>query len=195
MASSTRHHQSRASEAVEPFDVSDMGALYTRYWAMVVAYLRGQGAIDPEDVASEVFVGAMRTVNRFDGDEAAFRSWLLVIAHRRLVDQRRARARRPVEVQEPVRLARFVDRGAAGNAEDEAVARLATRRVLRALEQLTDEQRTVVLLQTVGDLSLPEIADALGKRLGAVKSLHHRGLAAAARALGDPADWARSEAG
>ena len=192
MAPSTRQGQSRA---FEPFDASDMGALYTRYWAMVVGYLRGQGAGDPEDLASEVFVGAIRTLAKFEGDEAAFRSWLLVIAHRRLVDQRRARARRPVEVQEPVRLAQLVDRYAAGNAEDEAVTRLSTRRVLSALEQLTDEQRTVVLLHTVGDLSLPQIADALGKRLSAVKSLHHRGLAAAARALGDPAEWQRSEAG
>ncbi len=67
--------------------------------------------------------------------------------------------------------------------------------MLRALDALTEEQRTVVLLHTLGDLSLPQIAEALGKGLPAVKSLHHRGLAAAARALGDPADWYASEAG
>jgi DNA-directed RNA polymerase specialized sigma24 family protein len=55
--------------------------------------------------------------------------------------------------------------------------------VLGALERLTDDQRTVVLLHTVGGLSLPQIAETLGKRLAAVKSLHRRGLAAAARAL------------
>jgi DNA-directed RNA polymerase specialized sigma24 family protein len=44
-------------------------------------------------------------------------------------------------------------------------------------------------MHAVGDLSLPQIAEILGKRLGAVKSLHHRGLAAAARALGNPSEW------
>jgi RNA polymerase sigma-70 factor (ECF subfamily) len=180
---STTHDGARA------FGTADFGVLYTRYWDTVVAYLRGQGAREPEDLAAEVFIGVLRNLGRFEGDEAAFRSWLLVIAHRRLVDHRRAQARRPVDVREPVQLARLVDRHPAGNAEDEAVTRLATRRVVRALDQLTDEQRTVVLLHAVGDLSLPQIADALGKRLAAVKSLHHRGLAAAARALGDPSDW------
>ena len=65
----------------------------------------------------------------------------------------------------------------------EALAALETARVVSALDALTDDQRTVVLLHAVGDLSLPQIAQVMGKRLGAVKSLHHRGLAAAARAL------------
>ena len=55
--------------------------------------------------------------------------------------------------------------------------------MLGALDRLTDDQRTVVLLHTVGGLSLPQISETLGKRLAAVKSLHRRGLAAAARAL------------
>lgn len=186
MASETREAPPRAGQ---PFAVTDLATQYLRYRAMVVAYLRGQGAHDPEDLASDAFVGAVRNLERFEGDEAAFRSWLLVIAHRRLVDQRRAQSRRPLEVRAPGVLTQLADRREGGDAEDEAVTRLATRRVLRALEQLTDDQRTVVLLHAVGDLSLPQIAEVLGKRIAAVKSLHHRGLAAAARALGDPAAW------
>lgn len=169
----------------------DVGALYARYWNLVVAYLRGQGAAEPEDLASEAFVGVVRNLHRFDGDEAAFRTWLLVIAHRRLVDQRRAQGRRPAEPVEPTRLTHLGASHASGigDAEDEAMAALSTQRVVDALQRLTDDQRTVVLLHALGDLSLPEIARALGKRLSAVKSLHQRGLAAAARALGDPAQW------
>ena len=161
-----------------------LGALYARYWDMVVGYLRGQGARDPENLAGGVFVGVLRNLDRFAGDEAAFRSWLLVIAHRRLVDQRRAAARRPLDLREPLRIADLVDARAAGDAEAEALAGIESARVIAALDALTDEQRTVVLLHAVGDLSLPQIAQVMGKRLGAVKSLHHRGLAAAARALG-----------
>lgn len=158
---------------------------YARYWQIVVGYLRGQGARDPEDLAGDVFVGVVRNLDRFEGDEAAFRSWLLVIAHRRLVDQRRATARRPVDIREPLQIAELLDGVAAGDAEDEPLRNLETARVIGALDRLTDDQRTVVLLHAVGDLSLPQIAEVMGKRLGAVKSLHHRGLAAAARALGD----------
>jgi RNA polymerase sigma factor (sigma-70 family) len=157
--------------------------LYARYSGLVVAYLRGQGAEDAEDLASEVFVGVVRNLDSFTGDEAAFRSWLLVIAHRRLLDDRRRRGRKPAEAVQPDRLHAVRDEGQFGDVEAAALERIGNTRVQRALDQLTDDQRTVVLLHTVGGLSLPQISKLLGKRLAAVKSLHRRGLAAAARAL------------
>ena len=157
--------------------------LYARYSGLVVAYLRGQGAIDPEDLASEVFVGVVRGLDSFEGDEEAFRSWVLVIAHRRLLDDRRRRGRKPADAVQPHRLHGVPDPGHMGDVEAAALERIGTARVFGALETLTDDQRTVVLLHTVGGLSLPQISQILGKRLAAVKSLHRRGLAAAARAL------------
>ena len=157
--------------------------LYARYAGLVVAYLRGQGAVDPEDLTSEVFVGVVRGLDSFQGDEDAFRSWLLVIAHRRLLDDRRRRGRRPADAVQPHRLHAVPDEGQMGDVEAAALERIGTARVLGALDRLTDDQRTVVLLHTVGGLSLPQIAEMLDKRLAAVKSLHRRGLAAAARAL------------
>jgi RNA polymerase sigma factor (sigma-70 family) len=163
-----------------PFDLDE---IYPRYCNLVVGYLRGQGATDPEDLASEVFLGVLRGIDGFEGDEAAFRSWVLVIAHRRLLDERRRRARRPSDVVQPHRLHAVPDIGRSGDVEAEALERLSTTRVLDALDQLTDDQRTVVLLHTVGGLTYPQISTMLGKRLSAVKGLHRRGLAAAARAL------------
>jgi RNA polymerase sigma-70 factor (ECF subfamily) len=157
--------------------------LYARYSGLVVAYLRGQGAVDPEDLASEVFVGVVRGLHSFEGDEVSFRSWLLVIAHRRLLDDRRRRDRKPADAVQPHRLHAVPDAGQMGDVEGAALERLGTARVFGALDRLTDDQRTVVLLHTVGGLTLPQIAEMLGKRLDAVKSLHRRGLAAAARAL------------
>jgi RNA polymerase sigma-70 factor, ECF subfamily len=157
--------------------------LYARYSGLVVAYLRGQGASDPEDLASEVFVGVLRRLDSFHGDEAAFRSWLLVIAHRRLLDDRRRRGRKPADAVQPTRLHAVPEAGRMGDVEGAALERLGTARVVAALDRLTDDQRTVVLLHTIGGFSLPQISEMLGKRLNAVKSLHRRGLAAAARAL------------
>jgi RNA polymerase sigma factor (sigma-70 family) len=166
----------------------DLNHLYRRYSNLVVGYLRGQGATDPEDLASEVFVGVIRGLDKFKGDEAAFRSWLLVIAHRRLLDERRRLRRRPADVVQPDRLHSVAEAGKIGDVEAAALERIGTARVLHALDELTDEQRTVVLLHTVGGLTLPQIASMLGKRLAAVKSLHRRGLASAARALNRAAD-------
>lgn len=174
----------REIDLTEGISALELNNLYARYWNLVVAYLRGQGAADPEDIASEAFVGVVRGLKSFRGDEAAFRSWVLVIAHRRLLDDRRRRGRRPAHIVQPEQLYGIVETGEIGRVEETALDHVTTADVVAALDQLTDDQRTVLLLHTVGGLTLPQIAQVLHKRLAAVKSLHRRGLAAAARALG-----------
>jgi RNA polymerase sigma-70 factor, ECF subfamily len=63
-------------------------------------------------------------------------------------------------------------------------------RVLAALQQLAPDQREVLLLRMAAGMTPPEVATALHKTPGAVKSLQHRGVARLARLLGlrDPRD-------
>jgi RNA polymerase sigma factor (sigma-70 family) len=56
--------------------------------------------------------------------------------------------------------------------------------VVEALQQVTADQREVLRLSMVAGLSAPEVATALGKTVGEVKALRHRGLAGLARILG-----------
>jgi RNA polymerase sigma-70 factor (ECF subfamily) len=51
---------------------------------------------------------------------------------------------------------------------------------------LPDAQRQVVAMRLAGGLSSPEIAEALGKPLGAVKALQHRALVNLTKALASP---------
>ena len=62
---------------------------------VVQGYLRLQGASEPEDLTSEVFLAVLRNLGSFEGDEPGFRSWVFTIAHRRLLDERRRAVRRP----------------------------------------------------------------------------------------------------
>ena len=50
-------------------------------------------------------------------------------------------------------------------------------------DSLPDDQRAVLLLRVIGDLSIEDVAKAVGKRPGAVKALQRRGLAAVKREL------------
>ncbi|HET9691131.1 MAG TPA: sigma factor, partial [Acidimicrobiales bacterium] len=68
-------------------------ALYRDFAPAVVGYLRLQGASDPDDLSSEVFLGAFRGITQFRGGHAEFKTWLFSIAHRRLIDDRRRRSR------------------------------------------------------------------------------------------------------
>ncbi|MCZ7525865.1 MAG: RNA polymerase sigma factor [Acidimicrobiia bacterium] len=117
---------------------------------------------------------------RFQGDTVALRSWVLVIAHRRAIDERRRLGRRR-RIAEVVPLTE--DAAGSGDVEREVLGRLERERVLEAIDELTDDQRSVVLLHSVGGLALSQVARLVGKHPGAVKSLHRRGLAAVARHL------------
>lgn len=154
----------------------DHGALeiiYQDLAAPVVGYLRGQGSREPEDVASEVFVGVVRGLHRFKGDERAFRSWVFTIAHRRLLDERRQRMR---SLESPVDPGTLRLLGPSGDAEGEALAILEGRTFLAAIHRLTADQRTVVLLRIVADLPVADVARVMGKTQGAVKTLQRRAL-------------------
>jgi RNA polymerase sigma factor (sigma-70 family) len=72
----------------------------------------------------------------------------------------------------------------ADDPEELAFEPLEASRLLPALQQLSQDQREVLLLRMAAELTIPEVAAALGKTTGAVKALQHRGLANLARALG-----------
>ena len=145
----------------------------------VTGYLRARGAIDPDDLASEVFLQVARDVATFEGPEGKFRSWVFVIAHRRLQDERRSRSRRPVVADEP--LPEFDDDE--GGVEYEVLTEMAAMRVAEILRTLTDDQRQVITLRLIGDLSLQETAEIMGKRVGAIKALQRRALASLKAAI------------
>jgi RNA polymerase sigma-70 factor, ECF subfamily len=154
--------------------------LYSGLSPVVLGYLRANGSPDPEDVLSEVFLQVARDLTGFDGDERGFRSWVFTIAHHRLIDARRHSARRPVDLSpEPPEPG-----GQADDAAEEALERIGNEEVWRVLSVLSTDQRTVLLLRVVGDMSIEDVARAVGKRPGAVKALQRRGLAAVQRELG-----------
>ena len=154
-------------------------AIYADLVRPVAAYLRARGADDVEDLTSEVFVAVLTGINRFHGDERAFRSWVFTIAHRRAVDswRRRARSAALEPLDDP-------DVGpVAGSAEEGALEAVGRDRVLALLATLTDDQRDVLTLRLVADLTVEQVAEVMGKQVGAVKALQRRGLASVRRAV------------
>lgn len=153
--------------------------LYHDLAPAVTGYLRLRGAREPEDLTNEVLLGVFQGLDRFEGDAAGFRSWVFTIAHRRVIDERRRRAARPETSGElPDDLA-----PPGGDVEQEALAGLADGQVARLLAELTEDQRDVLLLRVVADLSIADVARITGKEPGAVKMLQRRGLAALRRLL------------
>ncbi len=156
-------------------DGSAWEQLYRWLAPTVAGYLRVQGADDVDDLTSETFLALVKVIDRFRGDAAQFRSFVFVIAHRRLQDQRRREARRPSTAADAASI-EHASAPAVG-ADDEVLGRLAGERVLALCAPLPHDQRDVVLLRVVADLSIEQVAEVVGKTRGAVKALQHRAFA------------------
>lgn len=164
--------------------------LFDALASAVVGYLRAQGAQDPDGLANDVFLRVFTNLERFEGGEQAFRSWVFTIAHHRLIDDRRRASRRP---DQPSGLlgsgdsdlaGRDDDRASPGaDVEEKALQGLGEEWVRDQLAKLAPDQRDVLLLRVVADLTVEQVAKALGKSPEAVKALQRRGLIALRRSF------------
>jgi RNA polymerase sigma factor (sigma-70 family) len=137
----------------------------------LVAYFRGHGAWDPDGLANETLLRVFRDIGRFRGGESAFRAWVFPVGRCRLIDARRAAARRP---NSDVLLEKLVVVG--GDVEEDVWAVLGNDWVSDVLGCLAPDQREVLILRVVADLTVDEIASVIGKTSGAVKALQRRAL-------------------
>lgn len=147
--------------------------LYQDYlFAMTVRVVRDREAA--ADAVQEAFFSAYRNLARFRGD--SFRSWLTRIALNAATDVLRLRKRRPVDPypeweddawQPPA--------DESEGPERTAVLRSRSRVLAAAMEHITTDQRTAILLFDVEGYDYQEIADMTGVSLGTVKSRIHRG--------------------
>jgi RNA polymerase sigma-70 factor (ECF subfamily) len=158
-----------------------LDAVYRTYSPQVLGYLRGLRVPDPEGVTGDVFVSVVRNVANFVGGETEFPRWLFTIAHRRAVDAFRRGSRQCESAGGPLSLGEDVE------ARDDVAEQVATHVTLAplvaALDSLTTDQRAVMLLRVIADLSVEETAAILGKNAGAVKTLQRRAISSLQRAL------------
>jgi RNA polymerase sigma-70 factor (ECF subfamily) len=154
-------------------DRAAFGALYRRYVDRVYGYsfyFLGDHH-DAEDVTERTFVAALAAIDGFRDEGATFRAWLFRIAHNQLANALRSRQRHQAAslevVAEPQTLA---DPAGLLSLAEEA------RGLRRALDELPDDRRQVVVLRFVDGLSAREIGAVLGRSEGAVRVLQHRAL-------------------
>lgn len=120
----------------------------------------------------EVFLAVLPRLATVTGGVAGLRTFVFSIAHARMVDDQRRRHRAPVELPfEP-----DLDGREEASAEAEALARISPQEVVRLLGVLPDDQREVLTLRLVAGLTVEQVADVMGKSVGAIKQLQRRAL-------------------
>ena len=172
-------------ERVQRGDQQAFAALWRRHHASLVRYLEiVAGRDQAEDLASETWISVVRSLPRFEGGEAGFKSLLFTLARSRLIDGSRRAQVRPQVVRSIDGIDREADEADAGAGieRDEA-----TSAALALIARLPAGQAEVVALRVIAGLENPEVALIVGKSNGAVRVAYSRGLAALAEMIERPA--------
>ena len=152
---------------------SALTAVYEALAPRVLAYLRSRGSRDAEGLTQDVFLQLLPRLGTVTGGAAGVRALAFTIAHSRLVDEFRRRSRTtelPYEAD--------LDSRQHDSAEQAVMDAWGSYAITSLLANLGDEQKAVILLRVLGDLSLEETARVMDKSVGAIKQLQRRGLLA-----------------
>ena len=160
-------------EAAARGDEVAFGRLWHDLQPRLLRYFRVAAPSVADDLASETWLGVVRGLDRFRGEEAAFRAWVFTIARHELLDWRRRAARRAAE---DLATTYVVEQAAPDDPAASALERISTRAALEVVATLPADQAEAIVLRVVAGLAVEQVAAIMDKRPGTVRVLTHRGL-------------------
>lgn len=172
------------AQAGEPAAFAD---LYRRTYRTVhkYVYFRVGNRQLAEDLTQDTYVRALRRIDAFTWQGADVAAWLVTIARNLVADHFKSK-RYALEVTAGDILGvDLEDLSAEGHPEQAAVDHLTNLALLTALQQVTPEQREVLVLRFLRGLSVSETARAMGRNEGAVKALQCRASRRMARVIAE----------
>jgi RNA polymerase sigma-70 factor (ECF subfamily) len=139
---------------------------------------------DARDVCQDTFLRAYRALPGFKG-QAKFSSWLYRIALNLCRDWIRRQRRAPVsQMPEDIDVTELAaDKGPVESIEDLVARRELSAIVGHAMKELSEEQRTAIILKEYHGMTFQEIADMQGCPLSTVKTRLYQGLTVLRRHL------------
>ena len=171
------------AQLVASGDQQAAAVLITRYERLVRSFLRkitGRPEL-ADDLAQDTFVRLLKTAHRYD-PKYPMRTWLLTIARRLSINHSRRGDQKVMSTEYEGHHAGADGPDARAEASD---TQNATRRMLNeALSQLSEPQRTAIVLFHEKEMSIEDVAAAMEMPVGTIKSHLHRARAAMRKLLG-----------
>jgi len=129
-----------------------------------------------EDCVAETFSRFLQTLQSNRGPDNFLQAYLYRMAHNWISDHYRHEPPPPEELTEEIRATEI-------DPEENTEQRIRQQRIRSVLKQLTPDQQQVIILKYLENMENEEIARAMKKPVGAVKSLQNRALTALKRIL------------
>jgi RNA polymerase sigma-70 factor (ECF subfamily) len=152
-------------------DQRALDELCQREWRPVyaLAYHALGNVADAQDLTQEVFLRALRSLDRYEETRAPFAAYLAAIARNLVRNRARLRSSAVLDDDAPT---------AGAGPEALAITASELERVRAALRELPADQRCVIELRLSEGRSMSETAALLGRNPDAVRQLQHRALVA-----------------
>lgn len=136
---------------------------YDKIARYIFVYIGNQS--EAEDLASEVFLKALESLDSYQERGLPMRAWLFKIAHNLVVDYLRKISKRKVVPLEEAEIA------STANTAETAESHLQVEKLSESLKQLSPAQREVINLRFFAGLSSSEAGKVIGKSPGAVREM------------------------
>jgi len=150
-------------------DPQALGELYDKYGRLAFAliYRIVRDTATAEDLVQETFLRVWNRAQGFDADRGALGGWLLAVARNRAIDYLRSaggKMRNTVKLEETAHPSLYLD------LEKEVLNSDKARRLRKAMEKLSTNQRDAIELAYFEGLSQTEMAERMGQPLGTIKT-------------------------
>jgi RNA polymerase sigma-70 factor (ECF subfamily) len=142
--------------------------LYESHFERVVRYVAARigNLEEAQDLAGEVFLRALRSVDSYRETGAPMEAWIFRIAHNLVANYLRDKSRRPASVPLEAPIPVTGEDPLAGLEQQQQIEELK-----KAMDQLTEAQRQVLALRFGGQMTSEQVAAVLAKKPGAVREM------------------------
>jgi RNA polymerase sigma-70 factor, ECF subfamily len=154
-------------------DPAALRALHERFYGPVARYIKFKVGDPPtvEDLSGEVFVRVLEGLRRGKAWRESPQGWIMGIARHVVADHYRQKER-TAEVELSEELVSSEEADPVHRAIQDERKQL----LMQAIQQLTDDQRDVVLMRFMEGVDIQGVARAINKSPGAIKALQYRAL-------------------
>lgn len=162
-------------------DREAFGRLYERYVFKVfrhIYYLTNDSQA-AEDLTAQTFLKALEAIHRYQLRGVPFLAWLLRIAYNLTMNYKKVERHNGSHLREEI----IEAQGVFFSPELSCEAKVSGETIWEGVRRLKGDQRQVIVMRFIDGLSYPDIAQVLGKSVGAVRVIQYRGLTALRRML------------